>query len=283
MTFFLLCALPCRVGLQVLRPKTSMLRLLHYLNSLPVPFTSRHYQVFGESSVYLKDGVLDSPDSWDELREHHEHYSIGATREEWLEAAEGEVKKDGQDGGMIRRAHDIVALLRNVGALSLTSVGVGGAGLEYQIKKLLPNIYLTCSEYAPKNVEMLRKVFTECESFEVFDILKGDWTKARQEGGVVLMYRVDPHFTDTEWRSVFERMHAAGIECIIFVPSTCLSVRSWLFRLRRRLRWFLSRTPVAFAGYVRTKTRFESFWAGLYVGDVREFGGLTGFVLRRVS
>lgn len=253
-----------------------MVPLLQYLNSFPVMFTSRHYQEFGESTEHLKDGVLDSPDSWDELREHHEHYSIGRTRDEWLRAAEGMVKKDGQDGGMVQRAADIVESLRNLDARSLFSVGVGGAGLEYQIKKRMPDIHLTCSEYAPQNVEMLRKVFTECEAFEVFDILKGDWSRAAAAGDTVLMYRVDPHFTDSEWRTIFTAMHAAGITHIIYIPCTCLSVRSWLFRLRRRILWTLTRMPVAFAGYVRTKARFESFWGGLYKSETLSYGVRSG-------
>lgn len=258
-----------------------MLGFLRYLNSFPIPFTSRHYQEFGDSTKHLKNGVLDSPDSWDELRGRHEHYSIGTTREEWFRAAEGEVKKDGQDGGMIQRAADVAETLRELSAKSIFSVGVGGAGLEYQIKKRLPTLHLTCSEYAPHNVEMLRKVFIECNALEVFDILKDDWSRVVSAGATVLMYRVDPHFTDTEWRTVFKSMHAAGVVRIIYIPCTCLSVRSWLFRLRRRFLWALFHTRVAFAGYVRTRARFESLWKDLYNGEIHTYGGLMGFVLSR--
>lgn len=44
------------------------------------------------------------------------------------------------------------------------------AGLEYQIKKNLPEIKLTCSEYSIVNLEFLKKVFTECDNIIFFDI-----------------------------------------------------------------------------------------------------------------
>lgn len=261
-----------------------MISFLKYLNSFPLPFTSTHYQVFDSVTNHLKDSKVDSSDSWDTLREEHPHFSIGKTREEWLLAAEGKVKKDGQDGGMIARARDVARVLTTLNTKALFSVGVGGAGLEYQIKKLLPNIHLTCTEYAPKNVEMLRAVFTECEAFEVFDMKTGDWSRALATAPVhdqlCLLYRVDPHFTDVEWRAIFESLHGAGVHNILFIPCICLSVRAWFFRLFRRLLWFIHRTPVAFAGYVRTQKKFETFWKGLYEQEVGVYGGLRGFLLR---
>lgn len=258
-----------------------MSAFLRYLNSFPIAFTSTHYQEFGDSVARFKDRILDSPESWEELRRHHDHYSVADTREEWLRVSEGEVKKDGQDGGMKLRAAKVAAALDDLAAQELFSVGVGGAGLEYQIKKLKPALRLICSEYVPSNVEMLRKVFTECEECIVFDIFHDDWVRASAPGTVALLYRIDAHFTDAQWRQIFEKLFAAGVRDIIFIPTGCLTLRSWVFRLRRRLIWFMTRAQTAFVGYVRTQKRFEQFWQGLYIAEERDFSGLKGFILSR--
>ena len=264
-----------------------MIKFLHYINSFPIPFTSLHYQVFGEEmSARFKDNVLDSPEAWDLLREEHPHFSVSPNREEWLRAAEVVEKKDGQDGGLIRRAKEVASVLKEKSITSLFSVGVGGAGLEYQIKKILPDIHLTCSEYAPKNIEMLEKVFYECDEFLVFDIKKDDWHIALRgvspDVQMCMLYRVDVHFTDKEWRAIFERMHETGIKQIFFIPSVCITIRSWAYRMVRRLRWFLRGEKQTFVGYVRTQKRFETFWSGLYSCEMKKTPALHGFVLTRM-
>ena len=64
---------------------------------------------------------------------------------------------------------------------SLFSVGVGGAGLEYQIKKIKPELELICSEYSQLNVDLLKKVFWECDSIMLFDITSKDWSAALRD------------------------------------------------------------------------------------------------------
>lgn len=95
----------------------------------------KHYQIFGDSKKSLKNNALVSIESWEELRKNHPHFSVSHNREEWLEAVELKVTKDGQDNGLFLRADNIVDLLKKECIKSVFSVGVGGAGLEYQIKK----------------------------------------------------------------------------------------------------------------------------------------------------
>ena len=55
-------------------------------------------------SVVLKDKKLDSGESWDVLRVSHPDFSISPNRGEWLKACESEIKKDGQDTNLKKRA-----------------------------------------------------------------------------------------------------------------------------------------------------------------------------------
>lgn len=256
---------------------------LKYINSFPIPFAMKHYQVFGSSSALFKDGELNSADSWDILRETHPQFSISKDRNEWLRACEVQVRKDGQDMGLARRAHDINLLLKQEGITHVFSVGVGGAGLEYQLKKINPELHLVCSEFAPKNVELLRGVFEEADDIIQFDILAGNWTELKEhyfpDNSICLMYRVDASFTDEEWQNIFKKMHESGIHRILFIPSSFLTILSVVNRKWRELKWFIKKSAVIFSGYLRTKKKFKSYWEGLYSDKFYEFGGLKSFLL----
>lgn len=256
--------------------------ILKYINSLPVAFTMRHYQTFGYSGSLFKDGKLNSAESWDVLRETHPQFSVSQNRKEWLKASETEIKKDGQDGGLIKRAKDVNDLLVKENITHIFSVGVGGAGLEYQLKKLNPSLTIVCSEFAPHNVELLKNVFLEADEIVQFDILHGDWNEIREKylpkNSLCLMYRVDASFTDQEWRGIFEQMSEARIETILFIPSSFLTVMSIFNRKLREFKWSTHNTEVVFSGYLRTKKRFQSYWKGLYDGTVYEFGGIKSFL-----
>jgi hypothetical protein len=258
---------------------------LRTVNDLPLHLTIRHEETFGAETADLKDGRLDSPEAWDVLRRVHPHFSVSPNREEWLRACEVKVKKDGQDGGLLLRAQTIIDLLRENKVTAVFSIGVGGAGLEYQIKKALPEIRLVCSEYAPNNVELLRKVFTEADSIIQFDMKGRDWTPAlpKKEGEkiVTLMYRVDPHATDDEWRQIFERMYAEGVSNILYIPCGFLTLRSLLQRKWRIFSQRLRGVKFVFSGYLRTRKTFESYWAGLYRYEAKNFAGYTGYYLQK--
>jgi hypothetical protein len=261
-----------------------MKNILKYINSIPFEFTIKHYQTFGKTNAFLNNNELNSPESWDVLRKNHPQFSISQDRAEWLRACEAEVKKDGQDGGLKQRAIDVVGLIKKEGIKKIFSVGVGGAGLEYQIKKKSPEVRLTCSEYAPENVVLLRDVFLEADEIISFDVFRGDWDHINKkylgEDAVCLMYRVDASFNDTEWRSIFEKMSLVGVKKILFIPSSFLTIRSIINRKLREFKWRFSDTPILFSGYLRSKNRFQSYWSCLYNESLFEFGGLKGFLLK---
>lgn len=265
-----------------------MKNFLKYINSIPFRFTMKHYQVFGNSKNHLKDNALVSVESWDELRENHPHFSVSSDRQEWLKSVELKVTKDGQDNGLVERAKDIVTLLKKENIKSIFSTGVGGAGLEYQIKKQMPEVNVYCSEYSQKNVDTLNKVFVEANAIVTFDIINGDWslvknTYLQNSGATLLMYRLDAGFTDEEWRNIFEMVYESGVERIIYIPTTLLTAFSIFNRKKRELMWHLKKEEVSFAGYLRTKKEFESYWEELYEKEDNIFGGLKGFYLKRIK
>lgn len=150
----------------------------------------------------------------------------------------------------------------------------------------MPGITMVCSEYSQKNVDILKKVFIESSDIVTFDIVKGDWKQIKDfylhdYTSTLLMYRLDAGFTNKEWREIFESIFSSGIDRIIYIPTTLLTVLSIFNRKKRELEWFIKKEQISFCGYLRTQKEFESFWSGLYEQEVMVFGGLKGFFLKR--
>lgn len=260
-----------------------IITILKSINAMPFPFTMRHYQIFGSTSSKMKYGELNFSESWDVLREEHPFFSISQNREEWLAASELQVKKDGQDADLRQRAIDIAKLITANRFERIFSVGVGGAALEYQLKKLLPKVPIVASDYSQVTVNTLRKVFVECDDIVQFDLLHGDWGVVQKkylgDRGLCLMYRVDASFSDDEWKAVFKNMAAAGIANILVIPTGTLTMLSVYNRKLREVKWLLKRIPIIFSGYVRTKWRFYDQWKSLYRATELQLGGLRSFLL----
>lgn len=265
--------------------KRTLVRFLKQVNAMPFPFSMKHYQVFGGATQSLKDQELNSAESWDTLRENHPFFSISEDRDEWLKASELAVTKDGQDRELPQRAEDVARLIQERGFDRVFSAGVGGAALEYQLKKLMPQLPIVCSDYSTTTVERLAKVFLESEGIVEFDILKGDWKSIEQKylgpRGLCIMYRLDAGFSDDEWRIIFRVMEEVGVRNILVIPTGTLTMLSVYNRKKRELGWLLAGTPVAFSGHIRTKKRFLEHWSQGYQTEERAFGGLAGFLLTK--
>jgi hypothetical protein len=257
---------------------------LKEINSLPIKFTIRHYYPFGDTAFSLKDEKLDSRESWDYLRSEHPSFSISEDRSKWLKASNAELHKDGQDQGLIKRAKDILDVLNKLKINSIFSAGSGGAGLEYQIKKLKPEIKMTCSDFSEINIGALKKVFLEADSIIQFDIKNKIWPNVlNNQNALCLIYRVDASFTDSEWRQIFENIHSSGVKNVLYIPTTSLTILSLLIRFIKRINWQIKGKKFVFSGYLRTRKTFESYWESLYSEDYKAFGGLGGFVLKRID
>lgn len=260
-------------------------RFLDSPDSLPFPFTISHYHVFsnGVAKDSFKEQRLDSPESWDMLRNSDPLFTIPTSREEWVNVSELLVRKDGQDAQLKVRGREIAELLNRKGMTSLFSVGSGGAGLEYHILKNFPNLRAICSEYAPETVKLLRNVFTEAEKVIEFDIRTKDWSvvTGREDVAttVCLMYRLDAQFTDKEWVEIFLNLARAGVQQVLYIPTSFLTVRNLLARIRTRLQWRFAGKAMVFSGHLRTKTTFHSYWKRNFVQEECVVGGMTAFWL----
>jgi len=246
-----------------------IVNFLKKINNIPLPLTIKHYFV---PSTPVKS--IDSPEDWDILRTADSHFVIYDNREDWLKVAEGKLKQDGHSGSFLRFSEEVSRFVKERGIKSVFSVGVGVGGLEYQIKKKYPEIKITCSEYAPKSVELLKKVFTEADSIIQFDI-KDKWPNFGDDE-LVLMYRVDPHLTDMEWKKLFSTINAKHI---LFIPNTFLTVKSLVNRYINRLKNLNKK--FVFSGYVRSKEGYKSFWKGSFKNEEINFYGNTGFYLNK--
>lgn len=252
---------------------------------MPFAFTMGHYQTFGDTTPRLKNRELTSPESWDALRKGHPFFSISPNREEWLKASRLEIKKDGQDTDLIRRARDIADVLAAQRIQRIFSVGSGGAALEYQLKQLMPELHIVCSDYSTVTVEALKKVFIECDDVIQFDIQKGNWSEVREryikEDGLCLIYRIDAGLSDGEWCEIFKRMADSGVARTLIIPTGTLTLLSVYNRKSRELKWRLNGTPIVWSGYIRTKKRFQEQWRDFYTDTELQLGGLKGFLLTR--
>ena len=257
---------------------------LKYIDSLPFSITIRHYFPFNDRTTLLKNGEISSSKAWDTLRQKHPNFSISENRVEWLKAAEAQVEKDGQDKGLVRRAKDVVEVIERLGVTKVFSAGVGGAGLEYQIKKLKPELYLTCSEYSPVAVGALKKVFTECDSVVFFDMNTGDWHLAidktqTREKQLCILSRIDIDLTNKQFRNIFKNMHAAGIRNVLVITCVDLTLYDLVSRMYHRILGHLRGVYYVFAGYLRSKRAFIDLWSPFYNHTELTCGGLKSFLL----
>src|ERR1700684_2635311 len=117
----------------------------------------------------------------------------------------------------------------------------------------MPTIRLTVSEYNDESVARLKKVFPEGNPKKV-DVTTYDWKQDAQAGEhLVLVYRLDPHLTDAQWRAVFERLHAAGVQHVLFIVANFLTIRYLLRERTNSFRGWRLGIRTSFAGHVRTR------------------------------
>jgi hypothetical protein len=251
--------------------------LLRYINQMPFRFTIRHYFPLSEQAPSFAGIQLDTPEAWDAVRKSHPHFSTPETRDAWI--ASLKERRDGQDSNTPYRAKDIAKIVREGHFTSMHSLGVGSAALEYYILQEVPKLDMVVSEYNEESVRRLQKVFPEAHP-KLFDIKSSSWGTT-PDRHLVLIYRLDPHLTDNEWRQAFQRMYDSGVQNVLFIPSKFLTVKNLIEELSMRMRARKNGHPLSFAGYKRTQKAYEHSWTGLYDGPLINIGRLQGFLLNR--
>lgn len=237
--------------------------------------TVRQYQQLSGSGGSIGATLL-TAEAWDAMRTDSADtvFSIPATRELW-------VAKAMRNREVQPRAAAIVRMARELGVSGITSCGVGGAWLEYHIKRLAPELRLTIGDFAPMGVERLRRFFVECDEIRQFDMLQSPW---HDDGSLLLLHRVDTDFDNRQWHGIFRRTAAAGISRVLFLPSMILSRREAILHVLRSMRIRLLGIGLVFCGWLRTLGAIRALWRDSYVLERQEvIGGLTCFSLRLVQ
>ena len=235
--------------------------------------TVRHHAYFVGGELGQLRG-LTSPAAWDALRlgtGSESPYALPEDRLIW-------VRRASEDEALVDRAKQIAEIARAEGVRRVMSVGVGCGWVEYNLKRLMPELHLTCTDFAEGTVERLRSLFVECDEIAVFDMIGARWPSTVD---LVLMHRVDTELDNVQWQGVFSAIHSAGVERVLFLPAGLLTWRALVGEMAKRLAGRLDRRPMVFAGYLRSWGTFRSLWADHYVMERRlHGGGLTGCLLR---
>lgn len=161
-------------------------------------------------------------------------------------------------------AEKIIELLKKYNCKHIVGLGSGKGILEWHLKKLMPELYIECTDYAAASINKLKKVFTECDGFHCFDMLHGDYTLFGQDVCFVL-YRVSEEFSYNDWCSVFKKMRAEGALNIIFIPDMLATKELEEKMARKRARYIEKGVDSTFCGWIYSEDVLEEmFAAGQY-------------------
>lgn len=200
------------------------------------------------------------PDSWDAMRDSDGSFGLPDSRIQWEQKA--------ADGGVVARAVDIAAVARRMRARRICSYGVGTGLLELQLSRIAPELELLCTDYAPKTVERLSRLFREAE-VRSHDLRTDD----PLEADLHVLHRIDTEFQDRELQRVLARF----VEPVLLVPAHLLDVR----QLARELYLRFSSRRTTHAGWVRTEAALRGLWEKTHNETRLSIGGALGFLLVR--
>ena len=225
-----------------------------------VRLTLPHQYDFGADSDVVGADLL-HPEAWDSLRLRTSGpFAIASDRDELERQADAhpEIRE------RIRLVDD---LLRERGARTVVSYGVGGAVPELWLLRVDPALRLTLTDYAPKTVERLQRLLPEAK-IRPHNLL----CDPPLAGDVHLFHRIDTELDNREWRGVYERFAGRTIVVVAteVVPGGEIPRRLWT-SLRRR--------GETRAGWSRTASAFKSLWRRTHRGTHLDLLDLVGWVL----
>lgn len=216
--------------------------------------TIPHYFDFGRDRDRVGSDLV-TPASWDAARDSEGPFGLPATRAAWESRVTAELE---------RRAGDIAGVAASLDARRLCSYGVGTGVLELCLTRLRPDLDLVCTDYAPRAVDRLARLFPEAT------VLRHDLrVDPPQEADLHVLHRVDTELGDADLRALLRRFR----EPVLLVPGQLLNLRLLAREAYVRLR----HRHAARAGWVRTESAFRALWreghraTDLVVGDSRAF------------
>ncbi|MCH5266999.1 MAG: hypothetical protein J1E62_01535 [Lachnospiraceae bacterium] len=142
----------------------------------------------------------------------------------------------------------------------LVSLGCGKGIVEYHIKQIMPEVHIKCTDYAKKSIEQLAKVFIDCDEFDTFDMLSGDYGTWGGTGDILLMYRISTEFSTEQWQLIFDKIYNANIQYVIFVPTEIMTLRIALKEKAMLLHNILSGNKITFCGWMYSYKEYLKFF-----------------------
>jgi hypothetical protein len=220
----------------------------------------RHHYDFGPDRQVVGDDLIRA-EAWDALRTRTDGaFSLAGSREELERTADGR-----PEIGERARAIERWLERRDVGTLA--SYGVGGAVLEAWLLRLRPERSLVLTDYGPETVERLGALLPEVEVVH-HDLLRDPPLDA----DIHLFHRIDTELTDEEWRGVLKRFAA---ETILVVATEIATPR----RLARQLMLRARNRHLTRAGWLRTRSSFETLWSRTHDAEPIRLYDLDGWAL----
>jgi hypothetical protein len=220
----------------------------------------RHHFDFGSDRALVGDDLL-RPASWDALRtETGGAFALARTSEELERAAEARPE-------IGARARAIDAWLEDENVRTLASYGVGAAVLEWWLLRIRPEGRLLLTDYAPKTLERLQKLFPAIEIHR-HDLLADPPLPADAH----LFHRVDTELSDGQWH---ETLEGFAHEKVLVVATEIATARRLASELRLRTR----RRHLTRAGWLRTRDAFEALWRDTHDARPLRLHDLDGWAL----
>jgi hypothetical protein len=222
--------------------------------------TLPHRYDFGDDTAVVGDDLL-RPEAWDSLRlKTSGPFSIAGDRAELDRQADAHPE-------IGERMRILDRLLRERGARTLVSYGVGGAIPERWLLRSSPELTLSVTDYAPATVDRLRLLLPEAE-VHCHDLL----ADPPLPGEVHLFHRIDTELGNDDWRGVYERFHR---QTIVVVATGVLPASG----IPRQVVHAIRDRNLTRAGWTRTRGAFESLWLRTHRGTHVRFADLEGWVL----
>ena len=221
--------------------------------------TLKHRFDFGADRD-LVGADLRRPEAWDALRTRTTGaFALPDDRAEWERVAD-------QNAEIEERARWIDTFLRQHGAGSLVSYGVGAGILELWVLRTNPHLDLVVTEYASATVERLKRIFPEARVLE-HDLLRD----APVPADVHLFHRIDTELDNSDWKRVFRRF---ADQRVLFLTQPA-SARLLFAELRKNV---VNRRSTQ-AGFVRNRAALEALWSETHTATSRPVGNLVAWVL----
>jgi hypothetical protein len=220
----------------------------------------RHHFDFGPDRAVVGDDLVRA-EAWDALRTRTDGaFSVAASREELERTADGRPE-------IGERARAIERWLERPDVASLASYGVGGAVLEAWLLRLRPDRSMVLTDYGPETVERLGALLPDVEVVH-HDLLRDPPLDA----DIHLFHRIDTELTDEQWRGVLKRFDA---KTILVVATEIATPR----RLARELMLRARNRHLTRAGWLRTRSSFETLWSGTHDAEPIRLYDLDGWAL----